>query len=331
MRCLLVALALLAACRGSPRRVADAGSPRTRIVVVIGDDASAWPLLVADFAAAGLDVTVKPTRGAHERLSALESGAADVEVMTLDGFAALAPEWLERKAPLAAFLMTAWDRGGLGLAVAPKLRTVEALRDSKLATVRRSPGHFLVWSLLEASGMPANDRLKLEANLLYEPRAGAAVEAFRHDEAQAAALAEPRLHEAIAGGKGRALLTTTTASALVPSLMFARASFLAERPAELAAFAHAWDEAVRAVEKDPAGAATAIGRVLEETPDDVRTRMSRFRYATSAETRALFTRPRGGFTWLFEQATKAWRADGLGGPTVDPEQARWLRAVVGAG
>jgi outer membrane protein OmpA-like peptidoglycan-associated protein len=329
-RCLFVTLALLAACRGSTRRATDGGPAPTRIVMVIGDDPAAWPGLVADFTAANLEVTVRPMRGARERLNALESGAADIEVMTVDGFAQLAPEWTAKGAPLEAFLVAAWDRGALGVAVTPKARTVEALRDAKAAVVRRSPGHFLIWSLLEASGLPPNEKLKVEANLLFEPRAQAVVDAFRHDEAQAAALFEPHLHEAIAGGKGRLLVTTATASGLVPSVLFARASFLAQRPAELAAFAHAWDQAVRAIEKDPAVAAQAIGRTLEEPPDEVKSRMARVRYATRDDSRALFQAPRAGFSWLFEQASKAWRADGMAGPTIDPATARWTRAVDGA-
>jgi outer membrane protein OmpA-like peptidoglycan-associated protein/ABC-type nitrate/sulfonate/bicarbonate transport system substrate-binding protein len=319
--CLLVALA---ACGKPARHALDAGPSRVRIAVAIGDEPAAWAGLLADerFAAAGLEVAFRPIRGANQRMAAFESGAADALVMTLDGFAALAPEWQARGAPLAVFLLAGWDHGSIG--VVARARSVDGLRDGRAATVRRSPGHFFAHALWAAAG--------LDGNFLFVTRAAAAVDAFRHDEAQAAALAEPHLREAAAGGKGHVLVSTATASALEPVVLFARASFLAQHPVELTAFARAWDEGVRALERDPAAAAQRIARALEEPAAEIKARIARVRYATLDDSRAFFGlgATRSPFAWLLDEAGRAWRADGLGGATLDANTARWTHAVESA-
>src|SRR5205807_1198159 len=105
------------------------------------------------FAAAGLDVEIKLIRGSKERLAAFDSGEVDVMLLTLDYLANLVPVYREKNVELKSFLMADWSRGNLGIVATPKIKSIEGLKDAKVATTRNTPTHYFIINLLKRSNL----------------------------------------------------------------------------------------------------------------------------------------------------------------------------------
>jgi ABC-type nitrate/sulfonate/bicarbonate transport system substrate-binding protein len=229
-----------------------------KIVVGVNDFGGAYPGVVANrgatagpgsrFAAAGLDVEIKLIRGSKERLAAFDSGEVDVMLLTLDYLANLAPVYRARGVDLKAFLMADWSRGNLGIVATPKYTSIESLRDAKIATTRNTPTHYFLLGLLKRSNLKPAEIETVKSNLVFATKTPLAGEMFQRGEVDGVAIWEPHLSQSMAAGKGKLLVSTTTATNLIADVLFARAEWLKEREAEMGAFARAWFEGVAELE-----------------------------------------------------------------------------------
>ncbi len=251
-----------------------------RIVVGVNDFGGAYPGVVANdgatpgprsrFTAAGLDVEFKLIRGSKERLQAFDDGEVDVMLLSLDYFANLVPIYKDKGVDLKAFLMADWSRGNLGIVAKPTIKSIEGLKDAKIATTRNTPTHYFLINLLKRSNLTAAEIDKIKSNLVFATKTPQAGEMFQRGEVDAVAIWEPHLSQAAAGGKGRVLVSTATASNLIADVLFARTDFLARREADIPRFVHAWFEGVKAIEKDAGASVTTVAQAFKQTDDETR-------------------------------------------------------------
>ena len=312
---------------------------QNRIVIGVNDSGGAYPGVVANdgatpgansrFSAAGLDVEIKLIRGVKERLAAFDSGEVDIMVLTLDYFANLVPVYRDKGESLQAFLLADWSRGNLGIVSTPKIKSLEALRDAKIATTRNTPTHYLFLNLLEKSNLPKADIDKLKSNIVFATKTPLAGDMFRRGEVDAVAISEPYLSQATVGGKGRLLVSTATASNLVGDVLFAREELLKSHEAELTKFARAWFEGVAQLDKDPTGSVQIIAKALQQPVDETRAVLSKIKPATFADNWELFglDNKRAPYLKLFDDAGRFWANEGLVKAVPEASLTRWLKPL----
>jgi NitT/TauT family transport system substrate-binding protein len=318
-----------------PKKARD----KNRIVIGVNDFGGAYPGLVANdgatpgpksrFTAAGLDVEIKLIKGSKERLTAFDSGEVDVMLLTLDYMANLVPVYRDKGVELKAFLMADWSRGNMGIVSVPKIKTIEGLRDAKVATTRNTPTHYFLLSLLKKSNLSPADVEKVKSNIVYATKTPLAGKMFERGEVEAVAIWEPSLTEALKDGKGRLLVSTSTATNLVADVLFAREDFLKEREADVVKLVKAWLEGVALLEKDPEGGVKIISKAFAQPEDETRNVLKKIKPTTFADNRAFFGLEREHAPYLtqFDEASRFWQKEGVIKQPADAGPTRWMKAL----
>lgn len=312
-----------------------------RIVVGVNDFGGAYPGVVANdgaepgpkskFKAAGIDVEFKLIRGSKERLQAFDDGEVDVMLLSLDYFANLVPIYKEKGVDLKAFLMADWSRGNLGIVAKPSIKSIEALKDAKIATTRNTPTHYFLINLLKRSNLKPAEVEKVKANLVFATKTPQAGEMFQRGEVDAVAIWEPHLSQSAAGGKGRVLVSTSTATNLIADVLYARADYIAAHEAEIQKLVHEWFEGVKMIEKDMAGSVSVVAKAFKQTDDETRGVLAKIKPTTFADNRVFFGMERedAPFATLFEDASRVWQAEGVIKAASPAAPTRWLKALEG--
>ncbi len=322
----------------------EAKSPGTKrdpkkIVIGVNDFGGAYPGVVANdgaiagaksrFKAAGLDVEIKLIRGSKERLEAFDSGQVDIMLLTLDYLANLVPVYREKGVELKAFFMADWSRGNMGIVSKPAITSIEGLRDAKIATTRNTPTHYFLLSLLKKSNLKPEEIERVKGNLVFATKTPQAGEMFKRGEVDAVAIWEPHLSQAMAGGKGKLLVSTETATNLVADVLFARQDWLAAHESDLPLIIKAWLEGVAALKKDPDAGVKTIAAAFKQTEEETRGVLSKIKPATFADNRAFMglDRERCAYVSQFEDASRVWVKEGVIKSAADARPTRWMKAL----
>ena len=310
-----------------------------RIVVGVNDFGGAYPGVVANdgampgprskFTEAGLDVEIKLIRGSKERLQAFDDGEVDVMLLTLDYFANLVPVYKDKGVDLKAFLMADWSRGNLGIVAKPSIKSIEGLKDAKIATTRNTPTHYFIINLLKKSNLTAPEIEKVKSNLVFATKTPQAGEMFQRGEVDAVAIWEPHLSQSAAGGKGRVLVSTSTATNLIADVLYARADFIARREADIVKFVRVWFDGVKQIEKDTEGAVKTVAQAFKQTDDETRGVLSKIKPTTFADNRVFFGMERedAPFISLFDDASRVWQAEGVIKVSAQAAPTRYMKAL----
>jgi NitT/TauT family transport system substrate-binding protein len=154
-------------------------------------------------------------------------------------------------------------------------------------------------------------------------------EMFQRGEVDAVAIWEPHLSQSAAGGKGRVLVSTSTATNLIADVLFARADYLAKHEADIPKFVRAWFEGVKQVEKDPAASVATVARAFAQTEDETRGVLAKIKPTTFADNRVFFGMERedSPFVTLFDDASRVWVAEGVIKAAAPAAPTRWLKAL----
>jgi len=326
--------------QGTPAAAgANARKGSKRIVVGVNDFGGAYPGLVANdgaepgprsrFTAAGLDVEIRLIRGSKERLAAFDNGEVDVMLLTLDYFANLVPVYRQKGVELRAFLMADWSRGNLGIVTRPDLRSIESLADAKIATTRNTPTHYFLLTLMAKSNLKPDQMERLKSNIVFATKTPLAGDMFKRGEVDAVAIWEPHLSQAMKEGKGRLLVSTSTATNLIADVLYARADFLNQRQADIQAFTQAWLEGVNELQRNPDGSVEVIAKAFKQTPEETREVLGKIKPATFADNRVFFglERERAPYLSLFDDASRVWKREGVISEMANASQTRWLKAL----
>ncbi len=312
-----------------------------RIVIGVNDFGGAYPGVVANdgalpgprskFTEAGLDVEIRLIRGSKERLQAFDDGEVDVMLLSLDYFANLVPVYKEKGVDLKAFMMADWSRGNLGIVAKPGVKSIEGLKDAKIATTRNTPTHYFLIDLLKKSNLTPAEVDRVKSNVVFATKTPQAGEMFQRGEVDAVAIWEPHLSQSAAGGKGRVLVSTQTATNLIADVLFARADFLGRREADVSKLVRAWFEGVKQIERDPGSSVATVARAFKQTDDETRGVLAKIKPTTFADNRVFFglEREDSAFITLFESASRVWQAEGVIKAAAPAAPTRWLKALEG--
>ncbi len=314
------------AAKGSP-------SGRRRVVVGVNDFGGAYPGVVANdgatpgpnslFTKAGLDVELRLVPGSKERLEQFDAGGIDVMLLTLDYLANLYPEYHAKGTEVQAFLFVDWSRGNLGLVAKPSFTSIESLKTARIVTTRNTPTHYFLLTLFDRSNLSAADVTTIKDSLIFAKKTPQAGEIFQRGEADAVAIWEPHLSKAVSEGKGRLLVSTSTATNLIADVLFARATFLDANTDIMPRFVSAWLEGVRRLREDRAGAVAIVARAFSQAPSEVESVLSKIKPATFADNRAFFgleteTSP---YATLFAEAAEIWKREKVIQDVPEPRKA----------
>jgi NitT/TauT family transport system substrate-binding protein len=292
-------------------------------VVGVNDFGGAYPALVANdgatpgpaslFTKEGLDVEIKLVRGSKERLDQFNAGQIDVMLLTLDYFANLAADYHARGTDVETFFFADWSRGNLGIVAKPKYTSIESLRDARVVTTRNTPTHYFLLTLLDRSNMKPGDIEVVKQGLVFAKKTPLAGEMFQRGEADAVAIWEPHLSQAMKNGGGKMLVSTATATNLIGDVLFARKSFLDEHAAQMPAFLRAWLAGARRLgdESTAAAGVEIIAHAFGQTTAETHDVLTKIKPATYADNRSFFgleteTSP---YRRLFDEAARIWKRE----------------------
>jgi NitT/TauT family transport system substrate-binding protein len=154
---------------------------------------------------------------------------------------------------------------------------------------------------------------------------------FQRGEVDAVAIWEPHLSQAAAGGKGRVLVSTSTATNLIADVLFARADYLAQHEADINKLAHEWFEGVKQIEKDQAGSVAVVAKAFKQTDEETRGVLAKIKPTTFADNRVFFGMERedAPFVSLFDDASRVWLSEGVIKTSAIAAPTRYLKALEG--
>lgn len=327
-----------------PEPVSPTKSPLTPAkpwVIGINDFGGGYPLLLANggakaapdslFQKAGLDVEVRLIRGSKERLKAFDSGEVDVMLLTLDYLANLVPVYKQKGVNLQAFLFAAWSRGSLGLIAKPEFQSIESLKAARIATTRNTPTHYFLLSLLDKSNLKPAEIESVKTGLMFAQKTPDAATLFSRGEVDAVALWEPHLSEAMASGKGHALVTTETATNVVADVLFARTEFLTQNRDKLPTFAQAFFAAVEELRTEAGQKKTVeLGAAaFSQKAEQIEQTLKKVKAAQFADNRAFFglETEECAYDSLYTEASLFWQREGLIKETVPAANTKWTATL----
>lgn len=315
-------------------------APEGRIVIGVNDFGGAYPLILANdgakagpgslFSKAGLDVEIKLIRGSKERLKAFDDGDVQVMLLTLDYLANLAPLYKEKGTDVKSFLLVDWSRGNMGIVAKPEFSSIEALKNARVATTRNTPTHYFLLSLLDKSNLKPAEIDTVKQNLVFATKTPQAGEMFQRGDADAVAIWEPHLSQAVATGKGRVLVTTTTATNLIADVLFARDEWIKAHAEDLPKLISAYFDAVRAIGQDPARAIELSAAAFEQKPEEIAATLKKIKPATFADNRDFFGLEREDCAYdrLYLEASRFWQKEGLfKGAAPEPQATRYNKGL----
>jgi outer membrane protein OmpA-like peptidoglycan-associated protein len=133
----------------------------------------------------------------------------------------------------------------------------------------------------------------------------------------------------MAGGRGHILISTRTASNLVPDVLFAHQQLLDERRDEVVTFLAAWLEGAGQLAQQKDASLPLLAQETGHSVEDVRQMVNQIRPARFADNREFFglEHEHSLYQELFVHAEHIWEAEGLVLHDGRAEDARWLAAL----
>lgn len=212
------------------------------------------------------------------RHAALQSGALDVMISSIDVFAQEAAQGILGK----AFLITDESWGGDGIVAKPEIKTLQDLRGKKVAYARGTPSHYLLFRVLEKIGLPLGDVGHVQVD---DP--GKAGDIYLSGSVDAAVTWEPFLTKIAESGKGHILATTKDYPEITVDLLIA-SDKLANDADQLRRFMDGWLKTVDYIKGNPDEAAKIIAKGLNLKVEDVQGMMQGLKLADRERNKYFF-------------------------------------------
>ncbi len=182
----------------------------------------------------GIKVDFKVLDDVDASLAAWKNGEIDVHWYTVDAFPTIL-SGLKDFDPVILW-QADWSRGGDAVVVRRGLTSVGDLKGKKIAVAELTPSHsFLLW-LLDAGGMSVND-----VEIVPQPNAPAAAEAFKSGNVDAAVVWSPDDEACLRAVPGsRVLESTKSASNIIADIFFAKRAYAEKNRDKLQKLYEGW-------------------------------------------------------------------------------------------
>ena len=284
----------------------------------------------------GLDVKFVLLEDPTQKLNAFIKGDIDIMWDTVDSYAREASVLAERGFAAKSILQEDWSRGGDGIVSLNTLKSVEDLKDKKIACTQYTPSHWLLLFLLSQSGLTPAERAAIEKNIVWVNEAPLAAAAFKSKQVDAAVTWEPDLSAAVAARPDEAhiLVSTTAATNVIADTLVARQDLVDKAPRTVQDFVAGWFDAIGAMKEDPDGSNRVVGTSLKLAPEDVSGMLSGLKLTGFGDNANFYglSGPRAHFDALFNGAFIIWRKKGVVTKVVDAKDwkdDRFVSAVSG--
>jgi NitT/TauT family transport system substrate-binding protein len=263
----------------------------------------------------GLDVRFVLLENPADKLAAFRKGDVDIMWNTVDNWAREASILQENGQKAKSILMQDWSRGGDGIVSLAGIKSIEDLKDKRIACTLFTPSHFLLLYLLSQSGLSPQERATVEKNIVTTTDAPAAAAMFKARQVDAAVTWEPDLSAAVAarGDEAHVLVSTGNATNIIADTLIARQDLIDRSPGTVRDFVQGWFEGIEMIKRDPANAYALVGRALKLDSDTVSGMLSGLKLTQYADN-AQFYGLAGGkahYETLFDTAFVIWRKKGL--------------------
>lgn len=252
----------------------------------------------------------------------------DVVWSTVDFWANELPNFITGGIEGRAFLHVDWSRGGDAIVANERIRTVEQLKNKKIALVQFTPSHWLLENALRWSDLSESDIEAIRSNLIFTQDVPTARSTFVAGHADAAVVWEPDVKQALKKSGAHILVSSRDYPELIADVMVAQERFIKEHPKAIEAFVRGWLDGVRDAKKNPELAARVL---VENEPlfedlglDETKKSLSWVYWPDLQDNVRMFGLDGRSafFDTLFEDAGAVWKSLGAIQATVAPERAR---------
>jgi NitT/TauT family transport system substrate-binding protein len=257
-----------------------------------------------------------------------DKGGLDIIWSTVDSLAHQYPSFLKDGVTPRAIMQVDWSRGGDAIVAVRDIRSIEQLKNRKIAVSNAASLWLLEYSL-EHSGLTETERTAIRNQLKIVGGSDQARQEFEERTVDVAVLWEPDVSHACEHRLGaHILLDTSTATHLIADVMVANEDFIQKHPTVIDAFIKGWllDGTPKAL-NDPMRTATVLQeeRTFKDLgPEKTRELLGKVALATLQDNEKMFGPPgsRGSFDTLFEAAGNVWLSHGYITSLVQSDQAQ---------
>ncbi|MFH0779387.1 MAG: ABC transporter substrate-binding protein [Parcubacteria group bacterium] len=187
----------------------------------------------------------------------------DVVWSTVDFWANELPNFIKGGINGKAFLQVDWSRGGDAIVANDLIKTVEDLKDKKIALVQFTPSHWLLENVLRESKLTEAEQNNIRKNLVFTQDVPSARAAFVAGQVDAAVVWEPDVKQALKKANSHILISSKEKPALISDIMVAKQEFINEHPKAIDAFVRGW---LDGVEKAKSNSDLAARLLMENEP-----------------------------------------------------------------
>ena len=136
-------------------------------------------------------------------------GGIDVVWSTVDFFANEAPNFIASDVHPKAFMQVDWSRGGDALVVSEGIKSVEDLKDKKIALVQYTPSDWLLENILKNSQLSKAEQAEIKKNLVFSQDTTTARQAFVTGAVDAVVTWEPDVSQSLSKRAGSHILKSS--------------------------------------------------------------------------------------------------------------------------
>lgn len=182
----------------------------------------------------------------------------DIVWSTIDFWANELPNFKEGGIDGKAILQVDWSRGGDAVVADNSIKTVEDLKDKKIALVQFTPSHWLLEEVLADSKLSELDKENIRKNLVFTQDVPSARAAFVSGQVNATIVWEPDVKQALKKENSHILISSKEKSNIIADIMVAQQKFINDHPKTIEAFIRGWLDGVEEAKKSPEIAARLL-------------------------------------------------------------------------
>lgn len=257
----------------------------------------------------------------------------DVVWSTIDFWANEFPNFIKGGINGRAFLQVDWSRGGDAIVADDSIKSIEDLKNRKIALVQFTPSHWLLETLLRQSQLTQAEQQKIRDGLIFTQDVPSARSAFVAGHTDAAVVWEPDVQQALKRRGSHILVSSRDVPNLIADVMVAKKEFIDEHPRAIESFVHGWFDGVEEAQRNSQYAAQLL---VENEPlfqdlgiEATKQSLAWVYWANLTDNAQMFglNGNVAQFDSIFSNASKIWQSLGAIQNSVNPEMAKDVSAL----
>jgi NitT/TauT family transport system substrate-binding protein len=175
----------------------------------------------------------------------------DVVWSTIDFWANELPNFEKGGIEASAIMQVDWSHGGDALIADNSIKTIEDLKNKKIALVQYTPSQWLLETALRASKLSADDQQTIRDDLIFTQDVQSARAAFVAGQVDAAVVWEPDVSQGLKRPNSHVVLSSADFPNTIADVLVAQNNFIKQHPRAIEALVRGWLDGVAAAKADP--------------------------------------------------------------------------------